>query len=86
MLIYSNPPYLVTPALWFTLRTVGRWGPRQGFNRFTKKIPTPKAQTMKDVNSIYGLKPIYNTFYIYVNSSFVALILMYELCFRGLSA
>lgn len=46
---------------------LGEIAVRGGFVRFTMETNS-KNPTMKDVNSIYGLKPIYNTFYIYVHS------------------
>lgn len=39
-----------------------------GGNTNNQQANQPILSQLKDVYSIYGLKPIYNTFYIYVHS------------------
>lgn len=53
----------------------GEAGERGGIPKINKQINTkqPILSQLKDVYSIYGLKRIYNTFYIYVHSCCVAL-------------
>lgn len=53
-------------------------------NNMQTNTKQPILSQLKDVYSIYGLKPIYNTFYIYVYSFCVAL--STDTCFSWLSA